>query len=78
MLKHEVVPLGGFDFKINKPLLQNETVQDFNYLITADSSKSQDLHFFSFKRYWILSIENILQFVKVKYHHTCLNLHKFR
>lgn len=46
MLKHKVVPLGGFDFKTDKPLLQNEKVQDFNYLITADTSKSQNLHFF--------------------------------
>lgn len=70
MLKHEVVPLGGFDCKINKPLLQNEKLQDFNYLITADSSKSRNLFFFfPFKRYWIeieLSVESILQFVKVK------------
>lgn len=46
ILKHKVVPLGGFDFKIDKLLLQNEKVQDFNYLITADISKSQNLHFF--------------------------------
>lgn len=78
-VKHEVLPLGGSDFEIDKPLLQNEKVQTFNYLITADTFRSQNLRvFFFFKRYWILSIENALQFVKVKYHHACLNLHKFR
>lgn len=46
MLKHEVLPLGGFDFEIDKPLLQNEKVQAFNYLITADTSRSQNLSFF--------------------------------
>lgn len=45
MLKHEAVPLGGFDFEIDKLLLPNEKVQDFN-LITADTSKSQNLRFF--------------------------------
>lgn len=33
---------------------------------------------FFFQKIFALSIENILQFVKVKYHRTCLNLHKFR
>lgn len=37
MLKQVVVPLGGFDFKMDKPLLQNEKVQDFNNLITVDT-----------------------------------------
>lgn len=46
MLKHKVVPLGGFDFKFDNPLLQNEKVQDFSYLIPADTSNPQNLNFF--------------------------------
>lgn len=33
---------------------------------------------YSSKILWILSIQNALQFFKIKYHHTCLKLHKFK
>lgn len=33
---------------------------------------------YSSKTLWILSIQNALQFFKIKYHHTCLKLHKFK
>lgn len=50
MVKHEVLPLGGSDFEIEKPLLQNEKVQTFNYLITADTFRSQNLRVFFFQK----------------------------
>lgn len=50
MLKHWVVPLGGFDFDFVRPLSQNEKVQYLNCLITADISRSQNLSFFFQKR----------------------------